>query len=167
MVRSVTRFLLLANVAAGSALVATACAGEALQSQHSQALVLLPGATSVERSEQIGAHIQYLLNAAFPAAELRAQLARTLESDGWKRLTHDPIFPDVPATDEFQDVRYKTGATGKRWVAGWVDENGDVQTYEFRYPDMKESSRLAVSGGYLTPDEVTRTREALDKLNRQ
>jgi hypothetical protein len=76
-------------------------------------------------------------------------------------------LPDVPATDAFQDVRYKSGALGKRWAAGWVNGYGDVQLYELRYPDTRDSSRLSIFGRYLTPDGIHQMRETMEKLNQQ
>jgi hypothetical protein len=138
------------------------CDRQADTADHANEFIVLQGATDVHTSHEGSGSIRYTVRAPFPASEVRAELADTLEARGWKRTDHDPVFPDVDATESFHDVRYRSASIGKRLVVGWTNPQGDVHGYELLYPkfnDPQHRDELTIFGFYLTPHDIQLQRE--------
>src|SRR3954469_2012262 len=130
-----------------------ACAKQPDASDHTREFIVLQGAFAVESNHEGSGMIRYTVRAPFPASDVRTELARILEARGWKRATHDPVFPDVEASESFHNYRYRSGLVGKRLVVAWINQQGDVHGYELLYAkfsDPQLRDELTIAGFYLT-----------------
>ena len=104
-------------------------------------LIQLPGAKDVESSTLRGMDtLQYKLYVRYPAREQIHQVREHLEKNGWKPLSYIYLFPKNPSSivqdwTFFNDPPRDPAWVIYEWTADWVDKDGNVVTYTFRYHD--------------------------------
>lgn len=118
-------------------------------------LLVLPGATNVERRSQYGAEgVQYELDAPFPALQPIQKILDHMSALGWQPLKEDWLNPGIPTSYvrswvSFEDHSSKPWVHRYAWSSSWRNPTGDLVSYDFRYvlPDAgkRPLSRLTVS----------------------
>jgi hypothetical protein len=145
-------------------------------------LIELPGAKNVERSTLRGMDtLQYKLYVRYPARDQIHQIRQHLEKDGWKPLPYIYLFPKNPSSivqdwTFFNDPPRDPAWVIYEWTADWVDTDGNVVTYTFRYQDPvgkyrgstfivgPSKNEMSVTALY-TPAGIAKHKQAM--LNRQ
>jgi len=104
-------------------------------------LIQLAGAKDVESSTLRGMDtLQYKLYVRYPAREQIQQVRNQLEKSGWKALPYIYLFPKNPSSivqdwTFFNDPPRDPEWVIYEWTADWVDKDGNLLTYTFRYHD--------------------------------
>lgn len=114
------------------------CIASAGASQHSDALVIYPGATQI-RSSKLGGtdQLSYHLKARLPASGVIDWISAQLWLKQWKWLPYDFLDPNntVGASQVrgWHSFLEPTGGCVQQWMGDWKDSSGNVVRYVFRY----------------------------------
>lgn len=104
-------------------------------------LIELPGAKEVNRHHLSGMHIlQYELAVKYPAKEHIAEVLNRLKGLGWKPVPYIYLFPKNQSSHVlgwtfFNDPPRQPVWVIYEWTGDWLDSNGNLVTYTFRYRD--------------------------------
>ena len=104
-------------------------------------LLQLPGAKDVELSTLRGMNtLQYKLNVRYPAHREIQQVKDHLQKLGWKPLPYIYLFPKNPSSNVqgwtfFNDPPRDPAWVIYEWTGDWLDHDGNLVTYTFRYRD--------------------------------
>ncbi|MCI0415633.1 hypothetical protein L0222_22895 [bacterium] len=104
-------------------------------------LITLPGAKDVKTHHLRGMDVlEYELNARYPAKELIAQIGSRLKNQGWKPVPYIYLFPknessQVRGWTFFNDPPREPVWVIYEWTGDWLDRQGNLLTYTFRYKD--------------------------------
>jgi hypothetical protein len=125
--------------------------------------------------------ISYVVQAKYPAAEIRDGMARALRDGGYQLLDHDFLNPSRKLENPRDWSSYVDG-TGRRetcvreLVEDWQTPHGDVVRYSLRYDSSCEAGpaahrveptpeALRVSVGVIPAESARAAREALDRIS--
>jgi len=105
------------------------------------ALIQLAGARDVEISTLSGMNtLQYKLLVRYPAKEQIQEVKDRLNKMGWKAVPYIYLFPPNPSSHVlgwtfFNDPPRQPAWVVYEWTGDWLDKDGNLLTYTFRYKD--------------------------------
>ena len=111
---------------------------------HRDVLILLPDAKNVERSHVRGMDVlEYQVNVKYPSRKEIAQIDQKLKSLGWKPVPYNYLYPKVSSSHTvgwtyFDDPPKQPNSVIYEWAGDWLDSQGNLVTYTFRYRDPYE-----------------------------
>jgi hypothetical protein len=126
--------------------------------------------------------VSYLVEAKYPAPDLREALARTLRASGYQVLDHDFLDPgtriDGPRDwASYVDATLRPATCVRELVEDWQNLQGDVVRYSLRYDSpceagpvrrmMPTNETLRVTAAVIPAETARATREALESFSRQ
>jgi hypothetical protein len=121
----------------GIAVVVGPCVG--CSHEHPAALDPYQGATDVSFREFGGAdHVNYHVNAKFPAADVIGSISEKLAKEGWRASQHDELNPGGYSGD-IAVWRQRILGSGQKercaenWTRDWRNAPGDFLRYELVY----------------------------------
>ena len=104
-------------------------------------LITLPGAKDVESSTLRGMDtLQYTLDIRYPAKAQIQTVKDQLLKLGWKPVPYIYLFPKNSSSQVlgwtfFNDPPRDPSWVIYEWTGDWLDKNGNLVTYTFRYRD--------------------------------
>jgi hypothetical protein len=104
-------------------------------------LIQLPGARDVETSSLRGMDtLQYKLYVRYPATDQIQEVKNRLQKLGWKPVPYIYLFPKYPSSHVqgwtfFNDPPRDPAWVIYEWTGDWLDKDGNLVTYTFRYHD--------------------------------
>jgi hypothetical protein len=104
-------------------------------------LIQLPGAKNVNTYHLRGMDIlEYQLAVKYPAKEHISNVAGKLKNLGWKPVPYIYLFPKNQSSHVlgwtfFNDPPKQPKWVIYEWTGDWLDANGNLVTYTFRYRD--------------------------------
>jgi hypothetical protein len=104
-------------------------------------LIALPGAKDVETSTLRGMNtLQYTLNVRYPAKVQIQSVKDQLLKLGWKPVPYIYLFPKNSSSQVlgwtfFNDPPRNPSWVIYEWTGDWLDKEGNLVTYTFRYRD--------------------------------
>jgi len=104
-------------------------------------LITLPGADKVQTFRLNGMHVlEYRLKVKYPASEQIAEVRDRLKRAGWKPLSYIFLFPGNSSSQVlgwtfFNDPPRRPVWVIYEWTGDWLDPDGNLVTYTFRYKD--------------------------------
>jgi hypothetical protein len=116
----------------------------------SEALIVLPGASDVQRSSRKGASaVSYEMEVSFPAEGPILEIVTRVARLGWTPLKEDSFNPGISTSmvrswTSFIDASEATRLRRYAWASEWKNAKGDRVHYAFRYEAPEESQRPLV-----------------------
>jgi hypothetical protein len=104
-------------------------------------LITLPGAKDVEASTLRGmSTLQYTLDVRYPAKAQIQSVKDQLSKMGWKPVPYIYLFPKNSSSQVlgwtfFNDPPRNPSWVIYEWTGDWLDKDGNLITYSFRYRD--------------------------------
>ena len=132
-------------------------------------LLVLPGATDVQRRNQSGTTgVAYSVQAPFPAAEQIEQVLKSMTERGWVAQEEDLLNPGIPTSTvrgwmTYVDATHTPRRRRYVWSTEWRNARGDLASYAFSYvmPETGTEAlrQLSVSAGVLPVEWARRVEE--------
>jgi hypothetical protein len=148
-------------------IVAVALATTALAQEPPcpESLVVAAGTSDFECRVVGDLHeITYQVRAPYPAAKVIEAVQAELRTKGWLPLADDPLNPGIRSShvegwSSFEDDSVKPHCTVYRWMADWVNLDGDILRFAFSYRsaggEVEDLDELHVVGTF-TPSKIAR-----------
>jgi hypothetical protein len=148
------------------------CVASGGTSQHSDALLIYPGATQIRPSKLGGTdQLNYHVKARLPASGVIDWIEAKLWSQNWRPLYYDSLEPNNAAVASmvrgWHPFLEPSGGCVQQWMGDWQDRSGNVVRYAFRYKLPKtcapDSDDLEVFAIYTPAALVKQGREDFKK----
>lgn len=148
-------------------------------SEHSDALVLYPGATEVSSGKRGGTdQLTYHVKERLPASGVIDWISAELWRQKWKPLPYDVMQPDNASAGSqlrgwhpFIDATGSTQQCVQQWSGYWKDSSGNVVLYMFRYKLAEDcapdSDDLEVFATYIPAPLVKQGQEDFKKYKQE
>jgi hypothetical protein len=137
---------------------ATNCAAtEPQQAIVEDSLLVLPGATEIQRLDRFNGVISYKLNDPYPAAHTREVVAKQLTGAGWQLRDTDLFNPGGASAMRSWAVAVVGGERLYTWSEQWESARGDVLDFSFQYSGGREVSEADI-GRDITPNSALQVR---------
>ena len=114
---------------------------ECREAPQKNVLITLQGAKGVETQTLRGmSTLQYTMNVRYPAKEQIQHVKDHLAKLGWKAVPYIYLFPKNSSSQVlgwtfFNDPPAKPEWVIYEWTGDWLDQQGNLVTYTFRYKD--------------------------------
>lgn len=105
-------------------------------------VVILTGASKVQRSREFGGGVRYELQDAFPADAAIAMLDKRLAGVGWKPSDVDIFNPKRESSLREWGVVEVDGKLSFTWIGHWQDQKANALRISLLYPASRANGRI-------------------------